>query len=201
LGVGVMTIYGYARNKDELLDALTVRVVEDMYDDHVDLDGAPWDDELRAHYGAVRKSLLRHPGLADLLLLRDQAFEFHRRAREQVLGHVERHVSHLHDAGFTPEDAVRYFYGLSYWTVAFVVRESVQDPIAPGPEGAAGGPDHTLATAWVASLPQEFTTLRASGEAMSTLATARQFEFLLETFLAGMRVGLDRFGSAGSRSP
>lgn len=189
LGVAAMTLYGYARNKDELLDAMTVRVVEDMYDDHVDLEGVPWHEEWRAHYTAVRRSLLRHPGLADLLFYRDQSFEFHRRARTQVLRHVERHVHRLVDEGVPPDDAVRYFYGLSYWTVAFVVRETV----AVGTdEPASNTPGSGSAASWVSTLPDEFATLRSTEKAMATLASDEQFAFFLQTFLDGVNSRIER---------
>ena len=180
LGVAAMTLYGYARNKDELLDAMTVRVVEEMYDDHVDLEGVPWHEEWRAHYTAVRRSLLRHPGLADLLFYRDQSFEFHRRARAQVLRHVERHVYRLVQEGVSADDAVRYFYGLSYWTVAFVVRETIA---IPARESAADTDD---SASWVSRLPSEFAALRSTEKAMATLASDEQFAFFLQTFLDGV---------------
>ncbi len=186
LGVGVMTIYGYTRNKDELLDALAFRVAEDMYADHVDVVTDAWDEELRGHYIAVRQGFLRNPGLADLLLRRDQVFEFHKRARDRVLGHVESHVRTLHDAGFGPDDAVRLFYGLSYWTVAFAARETSESAFAEeGDEARRSTP-----ASWVAHLPEQFATIRAAGDAMVTLTSEKEFLLMLDTFLDGMRARL-----------
>lgn len=186
LGVGVMTIYGYTRSKDELLDALAFRVAEDMYSDHVDVDDVPWDEELRAHYAAIRQSLLRHPGLAELLMRRDQVFEFHKRARDRVLSHVEQHVAHLRSAGFTPDESVSLFYGLSFWTVGFVTRETSQ--AAGGDEGEEAM--RATPASWVAHLPDRFATLREAGHAMASLNSDEQFRFLLDVFLAGMKARL-----------
>src|ERR1700682_1244113 len=42
LGVGAMTLYSYFRSRDELLDAMARRAAVELYDRHVDLDGASW---------------------------------------------------------------------------------------------------------------------------------------------------------------
>lgn len=183
LDCGVMSVYRYVQTKDDLLSAVAVRVAEDLYDDHVDAPAAHWEEEIRGHYLAVRRSLRRHQGLAELLLLRDETLQFHVRARDQVLGHVERHLRALRVAGFSADDAVRLFYGLSYWTVAFVARETGQN--GPEPGGGRLNPGR-----WVLDLPERFSTLRQGGQAVKSLASDEQFVFMLDTFLRGAHARL-----------
>lgn len=183
LNCGVMSIYRHVQTKDDLLSTVAVRVAEDLYDDHVDAPAAHWEEEIRGHYLAVRRSLRRHPGLAELLLLRDETLQFHVRARDQVLGHVEQHLRTLRTAGFSADDAVRLFYGLSYWTVAFVARETGQKGLEPD----RGRPNPGR---WVLDLPERFSTLRQAGRAMESLTSDAQFAFMLDTFLSGAHTWL-----------
>jgi AcrR family transcriptional regulator len=123
LGVGAMTIYSYFRSRDELLDAMARRAGVELYDQHVDLVDASWDEELRAHYNAVRASLKRHPTLADLLFYRAQVLPASGELRDEIVAHVQRHVDAMIAAGIEPRLALQSFYGLSVFTLASALRD------------------------------------------------------------------------------
>jgi AcrR family transcriptional regulator len=92
LGVGAMTLYSYFRSRDELLDAMARRAAVELYDRHVDLDGASWDVELREHYHQIRENLKSaNPTLADLLFYRGQVLAG-RELAEEIAAHWRRHV-------------------------------------------------------------------------------------------------------------
>src|SRR4051794_40415224 len=63
LGVGTMTLYGYFRNKRELLDAVVDTAVSDP---PAPAAAGDWRAQLRALLLAARRNLLRHPALVEI---------------------------------------------------------------------------------------------------------------------------------------
>lgn len=59
--VGVMTLYGYVRTKDDLLAALAERAIGDL--DLPAGPGADWSYRVAATFHALRRALLEHPNL------------------------------------------------------------------------------------------------------------------------------------------
>jgi AcrR family transcriptional regulator len=123
LEVGVMTLYSYFRSRSELLGAMAQSAVVALYDQHVDVEGVNWDEELRAHYHSIRESLKRHPPLADLLFYRSEMLPGSSEVRDRLAGHIRRHVDAMIRGGIEPSLAVRAFYGLSVLTLASTLRE------------------------------------------------------------------------------
>jgi AcrR family transcriptional regulator len=124
LKVGVMTLYSYFRGRDELLDAMGRRAALELYDEHVDITTGTWQDELRAHYHAIRESLKRHPALADLVFHRGEVLPSSDPENYgPILAHVQRHVGAMTQGGVPPEIAIRGFFGLSMFTVASALRK------------------------------------------------------------------------------
>jgi AcrR family transcriptional regulator len=122
LGVGAMTLYSYFRSRDELLDAMACRAAIELYDQHVDLDGASWDLELRTHYHEVRKNLKAHPTLADLLFYRGQVLAGSE-LDEEIAAHWRRHLDAMIAGGIESTLAVRALYGLSMFCFASALRD------------------------------------------------------------------------------
>jgi AcrR family transcriptional regulator len=121
LGVGAMTLYSYFRSRDALLDAMARRAAVDLYDRHVDLDGASWEVELRAHYHQIRESLKANPTLADLLFYRGQVLAG-RGLSEEIAAHWRRHLDAMIAGGIESTSAVRALYGLSMLCFASALR-------------------------------------------------------------------------------
>lgn len=127
LGVGAMTLYSYFRSRDELLDAMARRAAVKLYEQHVDIEGASWDVELRTHYQEIRKSLKAHPTLADLLFYRGQVLAGNELA-EEVASHWRRHLDAMIAGGIESTLAVRAVYGLSIFCFASGLRsEDLRD--------------------------------------------------------------------------
>src|SRR5437879_11279 len=63
LGVGTMTLYGYFRSKQELLDAVIDAAVDTVPE--VDRSGT-WRDQLGELIRNARRTLLRHPALVQI---------------------------------------------------------------------------------------------------------------------------------------
>lgn len=116
LDVGVTSIYWYFRRKDELLDAMTERVLRD-YDFSVQaIDPGTWRESLRAHAHRVREMFTRNPIVCDLILIRGtRGLPAARTALEKI----EQPVAALVAAGLTARQAFD-----TYTAIAVLVRSS-----------------------------------------------------------------------------
>ena len=99
LGVGTMTLYGYFRNKGELLDGLVDAAIEEVDDLRAD---GPWLDALRDAVLTARRNLLRHPALVELRFRRPVL-------RAEALRFGETIMVILTGAGLPRDEAARAF--------------------------------------------------------------------------------------------
>jgi AcrR family transcriptional regulator len=170
LDIGTMTLYGYFRDKGELLAAL----VDAAADEEPEWDRATGDWRAQvAHVArALRGGLERHPSLVQLRLRRPIL-------TPGALRGTEVAMRALLDAGLPRADAARAFRSLFLYTFGFVAF-------------SAGGPPDELrrqARAALADLSAgEFPTLHASVDEMAeTLSGDEQFEFGLAQLLDGVQ--------------
>ena len=98
LGVTPMALYWHFRNKDELLDAMAARILEQV-DLPVDA-SARWQDQLRAVLDSMLGALRARPATAILLSTRTASSEGSLRATEVVLDILRR-------GGFSPTEATQ----------------------------------------------------------------------------------------------
>lgn len=113
LGVGVMTLYGYVRTKEELLEALANRVLLSVEPPAED---APWQERVLAVMRSVRAAFLKHPELLPIVgAQRIEGLGAYRGA--------ERLFGALRAAGLEDEQVVHCFDTLISFTVGFVQRE------------------------------------------------------------------------------
>lgn len=98
LGVTPMALYWHFRRKDELLEALADRVVQEV-DLSIDR-SLPWLEQVRALIESFVAVLRRHPSSCTLLANRDVQGESSLAALEVVLDVLLR-------AGFSPEEATQ----------------------------------------------------------------------------------------------
>jgi AcrR family transcriptional regulator len=172
LGVGTMTLYGYFRSKDELLDAVVDAAVAER--EPFSFEGS-WQDQIRRLMRASHRNLGRHPGLvkvrADRPVLRPEALRF-----------AETGTTILRRAGFGLEDAARGFRLLFTYVFGY----------------ASFSPDETAdrarrdARAAIAALPPEqYPTLReASEELADAMAGEETFGFGLDRVIDGLEARL-----------
>jgi AcrR family transcriptional regulator len=95
LGVGPMTLYGYVRTSEEILDGAIERAMHGLFDD---LDpAAPWEDQLRTAVGDLHRALRAHPGVLELMLAKPAPSPQLDLVRESLVGTLRR-------GGFSDEE-------------------------------------------------------------------------------------------------
>ena len=104
-----MTLYGYFRNKDELLDALVDAAVTETPLSPAEGD---WTEQLRSVVRSARQGLLRHPSIVELRVRRPVL-------RPEALRFGEGVLRILRGAGFGIDEAVAAFRLLFTYTVGF----------------------------------------------------------------------------------
>lgn len=175
LGTGVMTLYGYVRNKQELLDAVAMRAIAEVR--VRGLNDGDWRAILLGWGRGMREVLLAHPGIAGVLVQRAVVGPGIFRGQEILLGPLKRE-------GFATEEAVRAVYTVLIYTLGFVLWEAprVRDQ-----------PPSDYAVQWreaFARVPvEQFPHVEAALPHLTTVASEAQFEFGLRALVSGVRAG------------
>jgi AcrR family transcriptional regulator len=172
LAVGTMTLYGYFRDKDELLNAVVDAATS--RDPVQRVDGL-WQERLRALARQSYAGLIRHPALVELRLRRPiltpRAFRVTELAFEALLG-----------AGLSRAEAARAFrvFFLYVFGSAAFNQPELSAPVRAATRGA------------IASLPEEeFPLLSGSADAIAvTTGGAEQFEYGLGLLIEGIEARL-----------
>lgn len=113
LGVGAGALYNHVRDRDDLLDAVAERFV--MTFDLPDADLA-WPQWLREVARRMRRHMLAHPHLADMVVTRRP----HGPGRRPLL---RRFVGHLEAGGVDPATAHVAWHALLHLLVGAVLQE------------------------------------------------------------------------------
>lgn len=113
-GVGVMTLYGYVRTREELLRALADRIYDAV--ELSGVEGLAWPERIASVLGSVRRRFLEHPELVPLVASQRMDGVAAYRGAELVLGA-------LREAGLSDRDVVSAFNALSSYTLGSVLRE------------------------------------------------------------------------------
>lgn len=178
LGVGVMTLYGYLRDKDELLDAIVDMAVEE-----VRLPGAtgPWRVRIKHLLWEIRRVLARHPAGIRIRLTRPMI-------SPGALRTTESAMVILGQAGFSRSEAARGYRTLFLYTFGFA---SFSDP-----KNAKEVQDISVRV--VRQLPPDAypAVTAAATELAQTMGGDAQFEYGLELILDSLE--LRRMQAAGS---
>lgn len=172
LGVGTMTLYGYFRSKDELLDAVVDSAVSER--DPFVLEGG-WRDQLRSVVLVARRSLLRHPSLVELRVRRPVL-------RPEALRFSETILSVLRAAGLDPREAAQAFRLLFTYTFGYAALSPAE----------ATKESREAARAALAGLPPaEYPSLvEALEEASDAMGGEEAFIYGLDRILDGLEVRL-----------
>ena len=164
LGMGVMTLYGYVRSKEEILEGVTVLLFTASRSPS---SAADWDGQLRAEVRTLHTLGRRHPNLVTLVLAQ-------RSAAPGLFVMRERMLAALLDAGFTEKTALHALGALCNYALGFAGAQAAAAPIDL--------PDR------IRELPEEtFPRLSAVAENYSAHLSDEAFEFGLELLMTGLR--------------
>lgn len=172
LGVGTMTLYGYFRDKAELLDAVVDAAVaggEPLAEE------GPWRERLRDLMLSSHERLDEHPGLVEIRMRRPVL-------RPEALRFAESALGILIAAGFTPAESTQAFRLLFTYLFGFAGLSPAR----------ATDEARRQAAAAVDALPRadypNLTSLAA--EVSHAMAGEEQFAYGLERILDGLETRL-----------
>jgi AcrR family transcriptional regulator len=120
LGMGVMTLYGYVRNKDEMVEGVTALAFTRLHRETPA--GATWEDLVRTEIEQLYQVSRRHPHLVTLILAQRSATPGMFRLRERILGT-------LVDAGFDLTRALHILGILISYALGFAGLRAGPAPI------------------------------------------------------------------------
>jgi AcrR family transcriptional regulator len=170
LGMGAMTLYGYVRNKEELIEGVTALAFAELH--RQPPPNASWEDRLRSDTGQLHGICRRHPNLVALILGHTSASPGLFQLRERMLGT-------LLAAGFTEATALYALGVLTSYALGFGSTQSGAAPIDL-PER-------------IRELPAtDFPHLSAAAERYATHLSDRAFEYGLDLLLSGLQADLLR---------
>lgn len=176
LACGVMTLYGYIENKEDLLDAIALRGLADL---RLPQPLPSESDEILLAWGwALRQNLLQHPSLPMIFISRTVIGPGIFRGVEMLLAALGR-------VGMAPAAGAHAIYAILIYTTGFVAWESPR---------TRRQPESDYALAW----RQQFASVDAAnypltGSALSELArvaSPEQFELGLAALAAGLTADL-----------
>lgn len=167
MGMGVMTLYGYVRSKEEVVEGVTALAFADEH--RQPPCGASWEDRLRTDVAHLHTVCSRHPNLVTLILGQTTASPGLFRLRERMLGT-------LVEAGFTQERALH--------------AQGILTSYALGFGGAQAGAAIDLPER-IRELPAgEFPRLTEVADSYASHLSDDAFEYGLELILRGLRTDL-----------
>jgi AcrR family transcriptional regulator len=171
-GVGVMTLYGYVRTKEEILGALSDRFLADL--ELPPASASSWQAQVAVVFRSVHEVWLAHPELAQIAIVQPIDSLAAYRGAEFVLGALRR-------AGFGPEEAVDAFEVLVCFTAGFTLRQLAFDtPATSAPKRLRS----------LAGLPgDDFPNLVELAPIFAARTVQRRFDDALEVVLRGLSAG------------
>jgi AcrR family transcriptional regulator len=114
LGVEGMALYNHVANKDDILDGIVDRVLDEIPRPSLDGD---WKVEMRTRAVAARTIFLRHPWAIGLLEAR------HAGSSPTRLGYFDAVLGCLRNAGFDPMLSMRAFSIIDSFVYGFILQE------------------------------------------------------------------------------
>ena len=172
LACGVMTIYGYVDSKEDLLDAIAQRGLQDLRLPQ------PVPDDIQGVLVAwgrgLRTTLIEHPSLPMIFLA--QAV-----VGPGIFRGVEALLARLGPAGMTPPAGVHAIYAVLTYTTGFVAWEIPRTRRQPQAAYAAG-----WRRAFAAFQPGDFPLAGSVIEQLGRVAGDEQFELGLAALVAGL---------------
>jgi AcrR family transcriptional regulator len=174
LGVEAMSLYNHVRDKEEILDAVTERIMADF---QVPSPGDDWREDVKATAREWRRLLRLHPNVMTLLAERRKPL-----ANPDALVPMDAALRVLREAGLDVRDAATTFHVFGGYIMGFTIMEQ---GIMLGHEGFEDR----------AREHEEFARSIADGDlpylveafpVMHDCDTDEQFEFGLELLVRGL---------------
>lgn len=174
LGVGTMTVYGYFRSKDELLDALVDRGARAIAEaaSFTEADGS-WRAGMRELMVALRRTLIEHPAFVELRYR-------HPLQTPGALTITEVGIRTLREAGFGKREAAEIYRILFVYTFGFAA-------FGPGRRSEA---DRAEALEALGGLPADSypALVEVAEEAAGAMADETLYEVGLDALLDGFEL-------------
>jgi TetR/AcrR family transcriptional regulator, tetracycline repressor protein len=165
-----MALYNHVGGKDELLDGIAGRLLEEM--DLSVIDTTDFARAVRTGYGEFRRVLLRHPNLVPVLQRKGDV-------SPDAMRPVEVALSLLRGIGFSSEEAVLAHWALTGFTMGHVMWQ-LASPLLDDPSKASHMLDHRR------SLPAaEFPCIMAALPFLEACDMDTAFEFGIDALIAG----------------
>lgn len=111
---GTMTLYGYIKNRKDLIDALIEQSLSELA--QAEPDGRTWQEVMLVHFRTLRASALKHPSLGKVIASQGIM-------TPSVVKILNDHFAVLRKAGFKKGEAVHLYYTLLIYTLGFVSWE------------------------------------------------------------------------------
>jgi AcrR family transcriptional regulator len=173
-GIPTATLYGYFRDKDELVDAIIDLAASRS--PLPELSGS-WRAQIRDLMRWLRRELVRHPDLVKVRLERPIL-------SLGALRLTERGMAVLIEAGFARAEAARAYQMLFVFTFGSA---------AFGPHGDPDEYQRRVRATYTLLPPEDYPVLSSSiAEAAAVMSGEEQFEYALERLLDGLEASLDR---------
>jgi AcrR family transcriptional regulator len=170
LGMGVMTLYGYVRNREEILEGVAALALADGH--RQPRRDTSWEDQVRTDIEHLHNLCRRHPNLVTLILGQTAASPGLFRLRERLLGA-------LLAAGFDRVTALHALGILTSYALGFGSAQAGAAPIDL-PER-------------IRELPaSDFPHLADAADRYAVHLSDEAFEHGLEFILRGLRADLER---------
>ena len=170
MGMGVMTLYGYVANKEEILEGVTGLAFGQLGSEPAA--DAGWDERLRRDVADLHDICRRHPNLVTLVLAQSSASPGLFRLRERMFGTLRL-------AGFDQTTALHALGVLCNYALGFAGAQASGAPVDL-PER-------------IRELPAaEFPALAAVADSYASHLSEAAFDYGLELLLRGLRADLER---------
>jgi AcrR family transcriptional regulator len=138
IGCGVMTIYWYFRNKEELIIAVAQRVTAEVHDRLPPLRmDVPWHEAYRERLAGFRQEFLVNRTFVEIFVAQRERLNADPKVAALVADSSKRTVDLLVSAGFTPDEARKIHLLCIGFIRGYVLHEH---PWVPGALG--DGKDH-----------------------------------------------------------
>lgn len=127
LSVKAMSLYNHVSNRDEIVDALVERVIEEMGAPDLSL---PWNTAIRAQGHATHDALLRHPWASLAIMSRMNIGPARFRYVDRMIGCFLNAGFSIPDADYAMNTVESYIYGFTLQELTFPLRDGTYQETA-----------------------------------------------------------------------